>query len=126
MKFRKISLSTGANVILGKDEDSNDYLMNDFKGKDNVILHTVAAGSPFGIIDKIKPLKKEIYEAGVYVAKYSQDWRDNKKDVRVSVFTGKDVSKPKAAKAGLWIVKPGKSKSIIIRKKDIQKIENKK
>ena len=123
MNFRKIMLKSGANVILGKDEDSNDYLMNDFKGKENIILHTVAPGSPFGVIDKLKPkpTKKEIQEAGIFVARYGQDWRDNKNDVKISVFTGKNISKEKGMKPGLW--KVGRSKTITIKKKDIAKIE---
>jgi predicted ribosome quality control (RQC) complex YloA/Tae2 family protein len=119
MNFRKITLKSGISVILGKDQDSNDYLMEDFKGKQNIILHTVAPGSPFGIIDKTepKPKKSEIYEAGTYVARYSQDWRDNQKDIKVSVFTGKNISKPRNAKPGMWSVE--KAKTIIIKKKDI-------
>ncbi len=125
MNFRKITLESGANLILGKDEDSNDYLMNDFKGKANVILHTLTPGSPFGVIDKIKPspTKKEIYGAGTFVARYSQDWRDNKKDVIISVFTGKDTEKRKGMKPGLWSVK--KSKTITIKKKDVEKLTDK-
>jgi predicted ribosome quality control (RQC) complex YloA/Tae2 family protein len=120
MNFRKIILKSGTSVILGKDEDSNDYLMKDFKGKQNIILHTSAPGSPFGVIEKIKPTKKEIYEAGVFVARYSQDWRDSQKNVKVSVFTGENISKPNGAKPGLWRV--GKSKTITINKKDILKV----
>jgi predicted ribosome quality control (RQC) complex YloA/Tae2 family protein len=120
MNFRKICLKSGANIILGKDEDSNDYLMEDFKGKSNVILHTVAPGSPFGVVDELKTSKEDIYEAGVFIARYSQDWRDNKENVKVSVFTGKDISKEKGMKPGLWKVK--KSKTINIKKKDILKI----
>ena len=40
MNFRKIILKSGTGIILGKDENSNDYLMNDFQGKENIILHT--------------------------------------------------------------------------------------
>lgn len=122
MNFRKIILKSGTSIILGKDQDSNDYLMGDFKGKPNIILHTVAPGSPFGVIDKFKPkpTKEEIYEAGVYVARYSQNWRDNQKDVKVSIFTGEEISKPRSAKPGMWSV--GKSRTIIIKKKDILKI----
>ena len=122
MNFRKIVLKSGANLILGKDEESNDYLMNDFKGKPNIILHTAAPGSPFGVIENnLKPLKSEIYESGMFVAKYSRDWRDNKKNVKVSIFTGKDISKDKGMKPGLWKVK--KSKTIQIKKRDIEKIK---
>jgi predicted ribosome quality control (RQC) complex YloA/Tae2 family protein len=124
MNFRKITLKTGTGLILGKDENSNDYLMNDFKGRENIILHTVAPGSPFGVIDKIKPTKREIYEAGIFVARYSHDWRDNMKDVKMSVFTGKDISKEKGMKPGLWNVK--KSKTITAKKKDILGVLKKK
>ena len=120
MNFRKITLKSGTGLILGKDEDSNDYLMGDFEGKENIILHTVAPGSPFGVIDKSKPTKKEIYESGTFVARYSQDWRDNPSNVKISVFTGKNISKEKGMKAGLW--KVSKSKTITVKKQDILKI----
>ncbi|MEM3091162.1 MAG: NFACT RNA binding domain-containing protein [Candidatus Pacearchaeota archaeon] len=119
-KFREIILSSKAKLILGKNQESNDELMKKFEGKDNIILHTVAPGSPFGVIELLKPSKKEIYEAGAYVAKYSQDWRDNKSDVKISIFNGKDISKPIGFKPGAWRVK--KSKVIIISKKDIEKL----
>jgi predicted ribosome quality control (RQC) complex YloA/Tae2 family protein len=120
MNFRKIILKTGTGIILGKDENSNDYLMKDFEGKSNIILHTAAPGSPFGVIEKIKPTKKEICEAGIFVAKFSQDWRDNKKDVKMNIFTGKDISKEKGMKPGLWNVR--KAKTITIKKRDILKV----
>lgn len=120
MAFRELTLSTGTKIILGKDEDSNDELMKIFKGKENIILHTRASGSPFGVIDKIKPTKKEIYETGVIVARHSQDWRDNQKNVIMDVFTGKNISKRRNMKKGSWNVK--KSKNIEITKLDIKKL----
>ena len=125
MNFRKIILKSGANVILGKDEDSNDYLMRDFEGKPNIILHTVSPGSPFGVINRLEPMptKEEISASGAWVARYSQDWRDNEGDVKVSVFTGKDISKEKGMKQGLW--KVDKSKTITVKKDDILKIDKK-
>ena len=122
MKFRKIELKSGTKLILGKDKESNDALMKKYKGKSNLIIHTVAPGSPFCVIDK-KVFDGDIYAAGVLCASYSQDWRDNKKDVRVSVFTGKDISKPKGSKPGLWSIKAGKSKTITIKKKEILKVK---
>jgi len=115
--FREIELKSGFKIILGKDEESNDSLMREFKGKENVILHTVASGSPFGVVENLNPNKEEIYLAGVVVSRYSQDWRDNKKDVTVNVFTGKDIKKPLFAKKGLWKVKD--SRRIKAKKKDI-------
>ena len=119
-KFREIILDSGTRLILGKDEESNDALMKKFRGKNNIILHTLAPGSPFCVIDKMV-FEGDIYATGVICARYSQDWRDNKEDVKVSVFTGKDISKPKEVKTGTWKVK--KAKSITIKKEDILKIE---
>lgn len=123
MNFRKFVTESGAEIILGKDENSNDKLMKEFKGKDNTILHTAAPGSPFCVINSpIKPSKKDITLSGTWCARYSQNWRDNKKDVKVDVFTGKDVSKKFWMKKGTW--KVNKSKTINIKKKDIIKFEN--
>ncbi len=121
MKFREAILKSGTKLILGKDEKSNDELMKNFEGKNNIILHTLFPGSPFGVIEKTNPEKKEIEEAGTLVARYSHDWRDNKNDTIVNVFTGKDISKDKGMKPGLWNVK--KSRSITIKKEKIEEIK---
>ena len=118
MKFREIKLENGAEFILGKDKESNDELMKDFKGKSNTILHTSSPGSPFCVI-KRKISKEDIYMAAVACARYSQDWRNNKKDVRVNVFTGREISKGKGMKTGTWNVR--KFKTIIVKKEDILK-----
>ena len=44
MKFRKIILKSGTEILLGKDAKSNDELVKQFKGKDNIIIHTVNLG----------------------------------------------------------------------------------
>ena len=121
MKHREIILSTGAKIFLGKDSKGNDELVKNFKGKDNVILHTISPGSPFCVIEKRNPTKDEIQEAGIYCASKSQDWRDNKHEVNVHVFTGHDVKKPFWMKEGSWKLK-NKPKTITIRKKDILKV----
>jgi predicted ribosome quality control (RQC) complex YloA/Tae2 family protein len=118
MKFREIILESGTKILLGKDEKSNDELMKKFKGKENIIIHTVASGSPFCVIDNLKPSRKDIAISGAYCAGYSQDWRDNKKDVFVNVFTGKDISKEKGMNPGTWKVEKLKTK--IIKKKKIE------
>ncbi|MFH1311135.1 MAG: NFACT RNA binding domain-containing protein [Nanoarchaeota archaeon] len=118
-KFREITFESGTKIILGKDAESNDELMKKFKGKKNKIIHTLAPGSPFCVIDNPNPRPEEIITSGAIVARYSQDWRNNKKDVLVSIFTGKDISKDKDMKIGTWKVK--KQKSIKIKKEDIEK-----
>ena len=120
MKLREITLETGTKLTLGKDEESNDELMNMFKGKPDIILHTKAPGSPFCVIEVKSPTKKEVKEAATICARYSQDWRDNKGDVIVSIFTGKDISKEGGLPKGTWHVR--KSKLIKIKKEDILKL----
>ena len=118
MKFREIFLGKKKRILLGKDKHSNDELMRKFKGKTNIILHTESPGSPFGVIDFSRPTKKEISLSGAAVAGYSQDWRDNKGNVKVNVFTGKEISKKKGMKTGTWHV--GKSKKMVVKKADIK------
>ncbi|HTY43899.1 MAG TPA: NFACT RNA binding domain-containing protein [Patescibacteria group bacterium] len=120
MKFREITLESGTKILLGKNAENNDELMKKFKDKENIIFHTVAPGSPFCVIDNLKPSKEDINLSATYCARYSQDWRDNKGNVNVSMFTGKDISKEKGMKPGMWKVK--KSKTIRIKKKEIEKL----
>ena len=120
MKYREFNLSTGTKIFLGKDAESNDELVGEFKGKGNVILHTVEPGSPFCVIDKIDPSEKEIKESAIICASKSQDWRDNKSNVDIHQFTGSDVKKPFFAKSGTWKVS-GKLKVISVKKVDIER-----
>ena len=90
-KFRNITLASGATILLGKNAEQNEILMNQFKGKEDIILHTAEPGSPFCVINKGSHSKKDISEAAVFCAAYSRDWRDNKKDVVVHIFNGKDM-----------------------------------
>lgn len=121
MKFREKILKSGTKIFLGKNAENNDELVKSYKGKSNILLHTATPGSPFCVIDSENPNKKEIYEAASVCASKSQDWRDNKGDVRIHVFTGKDVKKGWFTKAGTWKVKS--SKEIKIKKEDIKKIK---
>tara|TARA_Y100000310_G_C20658000_1_gene803049 strand:+ start:1559 stop:1936 length:378 start_codon:yes stop_codon:yes gene_type:complete len=120
VKFREKTLESGTKLLLGKDEDNNDELMKEFRGKPNTIIHTVAPGSPFCVIKSdSKPSSKDISASGSICASYSQDWRDNKKDTMVNVFTGKDISKKFWMKKGTW--KVNKSIKKKIKKEDIIK-----
>ena len=121
MKFREKTLDSGAYLILGKDEESNEELMKKFQRKANVILHTAKPGSPFCVIERpLNPTSEDIHKSGAITARYSQDWRDNKSDVRVNVFTGKDAYKLKEMPTGTFGIK--KSKTIIVKKQEILKL----
>jgi predicted ribosome quality control (RQC) complex YloA/Tae2 family protein len=118
-KFRKFTLSTGSNIFLGKDSKTNDELMKKYEKKENFILHTVKPGSPFCVIENFSPTKKEIKEAAIICAAKSQDWRDNKKSVKLHLFTGKNIKKDGIMKQGTWGLKI-KPKVIKAKKKEIR------
>lgn len=117
-KFREFFTSSGKKVLIGKDAESNEALVKEFLGKTNIILHTAIPGSPFCVILE-KPNKKDIKEVAIFCASKSQDWRDNKNDVMVHYFKGKDVYKKKGMKTGTFGVK--KFKEIKVKKEDLEK-----
>ncbi len=120
MKFREFITKSGKKVLAGKDAKSNEEVVKQFKGKGNVIMHTAEPGSPFCIVEG-KPNREDIKEAAIFCASKSQDWRDNKEDVEVHVFTGKDVYKRKGMKLGTFGVK--KFKGIKVKKGEIEGFE---
>lgn len=118
MKFRELTLETGTRIFLGKNAENNEELVGLYVGKKNTILHTAKPGSPFCVIDKLNPLKEEIKQSAIICASKSQDWRDNKGDVEINIFTGKDVYKDKDMKTGTYGVK--KHKIIKVKRKEIE------
>jgi predicted ribosome quality control (RQC) complex YloA/Tae2 family protein len=119
MKPREFTLDSGIKIFLGKDSKSNDELMKKYSGKENTILHTIKPGSPFCVIDSVCFSKEDLKEAAIICASKSQDWRDNKKSVKLHVFTGKDAKKDKSMKQGTWGIK-GKAKTIKAKRRDIK------
>lgn len=120
VKFREFTTSPGVKVLGGKSADNNEELIKQV-GPTEIVLHTAEPGSPFVNL-KGKATKKDVYEAAVFCARYSQDWRDNKTDIVVHKFLGKDVSKDKKMKLGTFGVK--KHTKIKVKKMDIEKFEN--
>ncbi len=119
MKFREFITTSKNKVLAGKDAESNEQLVKLFIGKSNKIFHTEKSGSPFCVIENIKPSKRDIKETAIFCASKSQDWRDNKRDVIVHVFTGKDTYKRKGMKKGMFGVR--KFREIKVKKKEIEK-----
>ena len=133
MKFREFKTSSGKIVLAGKDAKSNEELIKQAE-KNEDVFHSAKPGSPFVNIKSSKtnakdrkattegsrsPItKKDIREAAIFCALKSQDWRDNKKDVEVHWFNGKDVCKIKGMKLGTFGVK--KYKKILVKKKEIE------
>jgi predicted ribosome quality control (RQC) complex YloA/Tae2 family protein len=119
MTFKQFQTSSGKVFFLGKNAENNDELVEKFRGKDNIILHTAKPGSPFCVIEDLKPTKKDIKESAIACASKSQDWRDNRQDVLIHQFTGKNIYKLKLMKLGTWGLK-SKPKLIKLLKRDIE------
>ena len=120
MQYREFITHSGTKVLAGKDSKQNEALVKEYLGKNNIIMHTAKPGSPFCIITgKLKKGDKK--ETAKFCAKRSQDWRDNKDDVIVHIFTGKDIRKKKDMKIGTFGIK--KFKVIKIKKSEIEDFE---
>ncbi len=111
--------SSGLKIFGGRDAENNDKLVWDAKPGD-VLLHTSAPGSPFVNIGN-SASKKDLKEAAIFCAKFSQDWRDSKRDVVVNVFCRKDMIKEGKKKSGTWNVR--KQKRIKVKAVEIMKLE---
>jgi predicted ribosome quality control (RQC) complex YloA/Tae2 family protein len=119
VNFRAFVTSSGLRVFGGRDSENNDKLVWDGKPND-VMLHTSAPGSPFVNVGD-SASKTDVKEAAVFCAKFSQDWRDSKRDVIVNVFMRKDMDKDKRAKAGSWSV--SKQDKMRVKAVDVLKYE---
>jgi predicted ribosome quality control (RQC) complex YloA/Tae2 family protein len=116
--FREFQTSSGKQVLVGKSAENNEELAKQIKPSE-LVLHTKAPGSPFCNIkaDKKEVSKKDIKETAIFCALKSQDWRDNKKNVAVHYFLGKDIYKLKSMKTGTFGVK--NTKEITIKRQEI-------
>jgi predicted ribosome quality control (RQC) complex YloA/Tae2 family protein len=123
MRFREFTTSSGKKVLAGKDAESNDELVKQFLGKSNKLFHTAEPGSPFCVIEELRSNKEDEKETAIFCASKSQDWRDNKHDVVVHIFSGKETYKTKGMKAGMFGV--NKYKEVKVSKKKIQEFINK-
>lgn len=116
-KFREMTTKSGKKVLAGKNAKNNEELIRQV-GLNEDVFHTAKPGSPFVNIKKRSNIKDR-KEAAIFCAKYSQDWRKNKKDVLVHQFKGKDIYKNKLMKLGTFGVR--KKKLIKVKKEWIKK-----
>ena len=116
-KFREFETSSGKKVFAGKNAENNEELVKQV-GENEDIFHSAKPGSPFVNIKSSKTTEKDRKEAAIFCAVKSQDWRDNKKDVEVHWFKGKEIYKRKGMSLGTFGVK--KFKLIKIKKKEIE------
>jgi len=109
----------GSFVFAGKNAKNNEELVKQV-GKNEEVFHTAAPGSPFVNI-KGKVRKGDIKAAAIFCARYSKDWKKNKKDIIVHRFKGKDIFKQSNMKLGTFGIK--KLKKIKVKKEDIKKCQ---
>jgi predicted ribosome quality control (RQC) complex YloA/Tae2 family protein len=122
MKFREYKTESGKLVLAGKSAENNEELVAQIKPNEDV-FHTAKPGSPFVNIKSSRTNAKDRKQAAIFCASKSQDWRDNKSNVEVHQFKGKDIHKKKGMKLGTFGVK--KYKSILIKEKEIKDFSKK-
>lgn len=122
MKFRELITESNTLLIAGRNAENNEELIRQV-GKNEEVFHTSTPGSPFVNI-KGKPKKGDIKTAVIFCARYSRDWKKNKRDIEVHRFKGRDIYKRKDMKTGTFGIK--KFKRIKVKKRDIIKYENEK
>ncbi len=115
--FRKIITKSGALLLAGKDENTNEKLVMQ-AGDDEDVFHTSMAGSPFVNI-KGRATENDIHEAALFCAKFSRAWKSSRRDVEVHWFKGKDIYKKKGMKAGTFGLR--KFKILKLKKEEIEK-----
>lgn len=122
MNFRKHVTESGTLIIAGKNAEQNEELLKKHVDKDDLVFHTASPGSPFCVV-KGNADKKEIYEASLFCARHSQEYKKAKQkhDINVHMFIGKDIYKGKQMKTGTFGVK--KFKIIKAKKEDIEKLQ---
>lgn len=116
-KYRWFFTSAGKLVICGKSAEQNEELLKNHLGKNDLVMHTKEAGSPFCVIPG-RPNKTDLKEAAIFCARYSREWKKSRQDVEVHLFMGRDVYKDKKMKIGTFGVRKVKG-AIKVRKKDI-------
>ena len=114
--FRKLITENGTVILAGRNDEGNEDLILQVE-KNEEVFHTKEPGSPFVNI-KGRAQKSDIKIAAIFCAKFSRDWKKNKKDVIVHQFKGKDVYKDKGMKIGTFGIK--KFKTIKVKRKEIE------
>jgi len=114
--FRWFFTSEGTLAIGGKSDEQNEIVIKNFLNPKFFVLHTTEPGSPFMIIQKENPSKKEINETAIFCACFSKQWKLGKKIISVDVFRGEQIYKTRSMKKGTFGV---------IGKKDVIKVRPK-
>lgn len=95
-KFRHFITSEGNLVIIGKDVNQNESLIEKHMEKEDIVGHADVFGSPFGVIkpkEGSNVSKKDLEEAAVMIASYSSAWRAGATNLDVYFIKPEQVTK---------------------------------
>ncbi len=95
-KFRHFVTSEGSLVIIGKDINQNESLIEKHMEKGDIVGHADVFGSPFGVIkpkEGSNVSKKDLEEAAVMIASYSSAWRAGATNLDVYFIKPEQVTK---------------------------------
>ena len=95
-KFRHFITSEGNLVIIGKDVNQNESLIEKHMEKEDIVGHADVFGSPFGIIkpEEGKSIStKDIEETAIMIASYSSAWRVGATNLDVYFIKPEQVTK---------------------------------
>lgn len=123
--FRWFFTSNNILVVGGKNDEQNELALDKFLKPEYYVLHTTAPGSPFCIIKSDNPGKKDIDEAAIFCACFSQQWKLGTKEINVDVFKGNQIYKSKGMKTGTFGVE-GKRKTIKVKPELVLIVQNNK
>ncbi|MEI6849473.1 MAG: NFACT RNA binding domain-containing protein [archaeon] len=105
-KYKWFYTSSEKLVIGGKSAVQNDELLKLVKSmkKEYLVIHTSSPGSPFSLIlaDIKKVSKKDIEEASIFTACFSQCWKSMARKPSVDIFRSSQLYKGKDMKPGTW------------------------
>jgi len=113
-KFRWFFTSKGNLVIGGKSDSQNEVVLKEHLKPNYPVFHTASPGSPFIIIQKENPNKEEIYEAAIFCACFSKQWKLDFRKIDVDLFYGKQIYKILGMKTGTFGVR-GKIEKLTVK-----------
>lgn len=104
-KFRWFISSDGFLCIGGRDATTNDIIIKKYTEKNDLVLHTDMAGSPFVVIksDSKEIPNTTINEAAEFTATFSRAWKHGYSSLEVFFVKPEQVTKE--AKAGEYLTK---------------------
>ena len=104
-KFRSTKTSTGFLFVIGRDATSNEVLIKKHTEENDLIFHTNAPGSPFGVLKNANKTadKKTFQEAAQFLCCFSKQWKKGFGTADAFWVTPEQVSKK--AESGEFIAR---------------------